>query len=95
LYWWITLIIVIVINTFIADTLGVEPQNLYIVNELMLFFMPLQDKKVPHKQTKNDDWNSKTIEEKRTQIEKAMNQRMNEMRNDGIDFDKDLNEVAQ
>lgn len=55
MYWWITLIIVIVINPFIADTLGVEPQNLYIVNGLMLFFMPLQDKKVPHKQTKNDD----------------------------------------
>lgn len=45
--------------------------------------------------TKNDDWNSKTFEEKRTQIEKIMNQSMNEMRNDGIDVDKALNEVAQ
>lgn len=44
---------------------------------------------------KNDDWNSKTFEEKRILIEKIMNQSMNEMRNEGIDIDKALNEAAK
>ena len=45
--------------------------------------------------TKKDDWNSKTFEEKRMLIEKIMNQSMNEVRNEGIDVDKKLNEVTQ
>lgn len=45
--------------------------------------------------TKNDNWNSKTFEEKRAQIEKSMDQTINDMKNEGIDVDKAFNEAAQ
>jgi hypothetical protein len=94
-YWWITLIFVVMITTGIAIEIEVDPRYFYPINGIMMFLMPLEEKNKSKRRIYQDNWNNLTFEEKIKKTEKSMKQAKAEMKHDGYDVDTAIHEIVE